>query len=356
MIGTTLKVGMDTSRVTRGLSKISRGFGAFSKQVGIGAARRVGERMTDLAGRLAMAVPGAIRDTSDYVSTLSDLSVKTGMSVKSLVELQEMFRVSGVQASDTTKVISQMADRLYEARTVGGMAKEALNELGFSAQDFKDKKLDESFFMIGKRVAEIAKSGDMQKATGLAAEIFGMKGGAELLKFFGDMDANIAKAQNNVKGLNLDLGEDGLVGSIDAFADAMGRFEAFRMRLGIGLITTMQKVFGEGYLDKLYDFMNNDVVPVVLHIAKTFGDFIQKIRESGDPLKAISDSLGNIAKSIGKAIGDGFRESLGEIASPRNLIKGLFGGPTAGRQESLGETNRLLARILEKTPGEAVFS
>lgn len=353
MIGTTLRVGMDTSRVTRGLSRISRGFGAFSKQVGIGAARRVGERMTDLAGRLAMAVPGAIRDTADYVSTLSDLSVKTGMSVKSLVELQEMFRVSGVQASDTTRVISQMADRLYEARTVGGMAKEALNELGFSAQDFKDKDLDEAFFMIGKRISELP---DMQKATGLAAEIFGMKGGAELLKFFKDMEPNIEKAQKNIAGLNLDLGQDGLVGRLDSFADAMGRFEAFRMRLGIGLITTMQKVFGENFLDKLYDFLNRDVVPVVLHIAKTFGDFIQKIRESEDPLKAISDSLGNIAKSIGKAIGDGFRESLGEIVSPKNLLKGLIGGPTAGRQESLAETNRLLARILEKQPGEAVFS
>ena len=356
MIGTTLKVGMDTSRVTRGLSKISRGFGAFSKQVGIGAARRVGERMTDLAGRLVMAVPGAIRDTADYVSELSDLSVKTDMSVKSLVELQEMFRVSGVQASDTTRVISQMADRLYEARTVGGMAKEALNELGFSAQEFKDKKLDESFFMIGKRIAEIAKNGDMQKATGLAAEIFGMKGGAELLKFFGDMDANIIKAQQNVKGLVFDLGEKGLVGSIDAFADAMGRFEMFRMRLGIGLISTLEKTFGAGYLDKFYDFLNNDVVPVVLQIAKTFGDFIQSIRESGDPLRAISDSLGNISKSIGKAIGDGFRESLGEIANPKNILKGFLGGKTASRQESLAETNRLLASILEKTPGEAVFS
>ena len=353
MIGTTLRVGMDTSRVTRGLSRISRGFGAFSRQVGIGAARRVGERMTDLAGRLIMAVPGAIRDTADYVSTLSDLSVKTGMSVKSLVELQEMFRVSGVQASDTTRVISQMADRLYEARTVGGMAKEALNELGFSAQDFKDKKLDESFFMIGKRIAEI---NDMQKATGLAAEIFGMKGGAELLKFFKDMEPNIAKAQKNIAGLNYDLGQEGLVGRLDSFADAMGRFEAFRMRLGIGLITTMQKVFGENFLDKLYDFLNNDMVPVVLQIAKTFGDFIQKIRESGDPLKAISDSLGNIAKSIGQAIGDGFRESLGEIVSPKNILKGLIGGPTASRQESLSETNRLLAKILDKTPGEAVFS
>ena len=356
MIGTTLKVGMDTSRVTRGLSKISRGFGAFSKQVGIGAARRVGERMTDLAGRLVMAVPGAIRDTANYVSELSDLSVKTDMSVQSLVELQEMFRVSGVQASDTTRVISQMADRLYEARTAGGMAKEALNELGFSAQDFKDKKLDESFFMIGKRIAEIAKHGDMQKATGLAAEIFGMKGGAELLKFFGDMDANIIKAQQNVKGLVFDLGEEGLVGSIDAFADAMGRFEMFRMRLGIGLINTLEKTFGAGYLDKFYDFLNNDVVPVVLQIAKTFGDFMQSIRESGDPLKAISDSLGNISKSIGKSIADGFRESLGEMISPRAMLKGIFGGKTASRQESLAETNRLLASILDKTPGEAVFS
>lgn len=353
MIGTTLRVGMDTSRVTRGLSKISRGFGAFSKQVGIGAARRVGERMTDLAGRLVMAVPGAIRDTADYVSTLSDLSVKTGMSVKSLVELQEMFRVSGVQASDTTRVISQMADRLYEARTVGGMAKEALNELGFSAQDFKDKKLDEAFFMIGKRISELP---DMQKATGLAAEIFGMKGGAELLKFFKDMEPNIEKAKKNIAGLNFDLGEEGLVGRLDSFADAMGRFEAFRMRLGIGLISTVQKVMGDNFLDQFYDFLNNDVVPVVLHIAKTFGNFIKDIRESGDPLKAISDSLGNIAKSIGKAIGDGFRESLGEIVSPKNILKGLIGGPTAGRQESLAETNRLLARILEKQPGEAVFS
>lgn len=346
---------MDTSKVTRGLSKISRGFGAFSKQVGIGATRRVGEKMTDLAGRLAMAIPGTIRDTAEFVSNLDNLERKTGMSAQQLVILGEKMRLAGVETSDVSDSISNLAEKLYEAQTEGGTVKKALNDLGFSAYDFKNKRLDESFEMIGKSVATLSDD-QLPKMTWALAQIFGGDVGMEMVKLFRNYDEATRKATLNTMGLNQQLGEDGIIGRVDEMADAMGRFQMFRMRVGLGLISTMEKVFGRGYMDKFFDFLNNDVVPVVLFIAKKFGDFIQSIRESGDPLKAISDSLGNIAKSIGKSIGDGFRESLGEIANPKNILKGFLGGKTASRQESLAETNRLLASILEKTPGEAVFS
>lgn len=355
MIGTTLKVGMDTTAVSRGLSRISSGFGRFARTIGRGAAERVGHRMTDLAGRVALAIPGTIKDTADYVSTLSDLATKTGMSVKSLVELQEMMRVAGVQTSDTTKAIGQMADRLYEARTIGGEAKRALNDMGFSAQEFKNKKLDESFYMIGKRIAEIA-GNDQQRAFGLMGDMFGIRQGGELLKLFNDFETAQAQMLNNTKTLTGQLGDAYVVDQLDKLADAMGRFETLRMSMGIAMIESLEKSFGPRWMDNLFDFLQNKVLPVVIKIIEYVGNFIERIRKGE---LGIGNMFAGIAESIGKGIAKGFQDAMSELNPIKKLDpRSWFGGGTTAMssQESLKTTNHLLKRILDKTPSTPAFS
>ena len=355
MIGTTLKVGMDTSRVTRGLSKISRGFGAFSKQVGIGATRRVGEKMTDLAGRLAMAIPGTIRDTAEYISNLDSLRMKTGMSAQELILLEEKMRLAGVETSDTSDAISNLAEKLYEARTEGGSAKEALNDLRFAATEFEDLSLDEAFDKIGKRVAKMGKH-EIPKMTWALAQIFGGDVGMELVKAFRNYEEVTNDAITNTVAMRELVGREGLVGDIDKFNDSMGRFRMLKMQMGIGIIDALTAGTGKQFLDDMFNVLQNDVLPVIMEITKKFGDFIGKIRESGDPLGAIAESLKGISKSIGKSIADGFRESLGEMISPGAMIKGLFKGKTAMGTLDSREAIQLLAKIERKLPVEATFS
>ena len=50
-INTTVKVGFDGTAVKSGLKNIGGMFGKFSKEVGIGATRKVGELGTDLLGK-----------------------------------------------------------------------------------------------------------------------------------------------------------------------------------------------------------------------------------------------------------------------------------------------------------------
>lgn len=346
---------MDTSAVTRGLSKISRGFGAFSKQAAIGATRRVGEKLTDLAGRLVMAVPGAIKDTANFVSNLSDLERKTGMSAQQLVVLGEKMRLAGVETTDVSDSISNLAEKLYEAQTEGGTVKKALNDLGFSAQEFKNKNLDESFEMIGRKV-ETLSDDQLPKMTWALAQIFGGDVGMEMVKMFRNYDEFVSEATHNTKGLNEQLGKEGVVGRVDDMSKAMGRFQNFRMRLGLGLIDTMEKIFDVGFMDKFFDFLNNDVVPVVLNIAETFGNFVKEMRESGDPLKVIAESLKNLGTMIGEAIANGFKASMGDMFKLPELPK-LFGG---GGRTAMGggdsEVIKYLASIDRKTPVEPTFA
>jgi hypothetical protein len=93
-IGTTLKVGFDAAAVRKGFSGLGGMFsGAMRgfRQIGIGAARDVGARMTDLLGRVLMAVPQGIKETLDWAGNLTDTRLSTAIqtSINNAIRQQE---------------------------------------------------------------------------------------------------------------------------------------------------------------------------------------------------------------------------------------------------------------------------
>ena len=347
-IGTTVKVGFDASAVRAGMGGLK---GLFSgamrgmRQVGIGAARQIGTGMTDTLGRILMAIPEGIKETMDWAGNLNDMSAQTGVAVSKLILMEEALRMAGAEAKDTSRMISTLADNLNEARDSTGPARDALNKLGFLAEDFANVPIDEAFEMIGKKAASLPD--DFRGLEGIMADLFGAKMGFKLIRFFRDFEGGMKAAENNVGKFANRL--DTTAGGYDQMSDALGRFKMrWRETMSI-IIDQANAAFGTNWIDEMFDSLS----PEKLRMTITW------LREELANLFT-GDGFDKMLRGMGRAIGEGIRESFTTM-TPGSMIKGMFGGgPTAatsGRGEEVGpridRSNALLQRIVEKKGGWA---
>ena len=347
-IGTTVRVGFDASAVRAGMGGLK---GLFSgamrgmRQVGIGAARQIGVGMTDTLGRILMAIPEGIKETMDWAGNLNDMSAQTGVAVSKLILMEEALRMAGAEAKDTSRMISTLADNLNEARDSTGPARDALNKLGFLAEDFADVPIDKAFEMIGKKAASLPD--DFRGLEGIMADLFGAKMGFKLIRFFRDFEGGMKAAENNVGKFASRL--DTTAGGYDQMSDALGRFKMrWRETMSI-IIDQANAAFGTNWIDDMFDSLS----PEKLRMTITW------LREQLASLFT-GDGFDNMLRGMGRAIGEGIRESFTTM-TPGSMIKGMFGGgPTAatsGRGEEVGSridrSNALLQKIVEKKGGWA---
>lgn len=349
-IGTTLAISFDASAVRKGFAGLGGMFaGAMRgfRQVGIGAAREVGSRMTDMLGRVLMAVPDGIRETMDWAGNLTDMSAQTGVAVSKLVLMEEALRLAGASARDTSMIISRLADNLSEARDETGPARDALNKLGFLAEDFANVPIDKAFEMIGKRAASLPK--DFRGLEGIMADLFGARMGFKLIRFFRDFDGGMKMAENNVGAFANRL--DTTAGGYDEMSDALGRFQMrWRETMSI-VIDQMGGTFGTDWVDKMFDSLSPEKVRQSLVFLR---------EEISGMFKG--DGISGMLRGAGRSIGEGIAESLKGM-SAGSVIRGLFtGGPTASntgggsfdKLVSQGETQTgLLRQIATKKAGWA---
>lgn len=341
MIGTTFKLGFDGTSVSRGLGKLSgsmaRGFG----KIATGAMERVGHRMTDLMGRIVMAIPETLKETADWAGGLTDMSTATGMSVEELVLLEEKFRLAGVQAKESGAVVSRFALNLKTAATEGGSAAEALRALGFNGQTFRNAKLGDAFDAIAQKIAVMASS--MDNVEGVMADLFGAKLGYQQLKLFRDYAAVTKQAENNVGRLAKAQGS-GLAVALDNWSDAIGRVESFKRSLSSIALDEFFKVTGGA--DGVNDFFD-----------KTDPEkFRQRIAEIMKTIKGVFEdpgkAFGDVFRNIGKHIGDGIKESFKGTLSIKDLFSSNAPKPAGKQSDALPELQRhtvLLKQIRDES-------
>lgn len=369
MIGTTLKLGFDGTSVARGLGNISGLVGRFGKQIAIGATRRIGEGMTDMLGKIVTALPDAIKETADWAGNLTDMATQTGVSVEKLVLLEEALRLSGGQAADTSRMISVLADNLSTAATAGGPAADALKALGFEADELSRMGVDEAFYKIGKRVAELNKltrtpitfidpdTGEQitkivettEKMKGLEtvmSDLFGAKMGYKLLRFFKDFDGSMGQATNNVGKLGHAI-NDGLAVDMDNFSDSLGRFETLKRSLSsIVLSEIFRSTGGSNGVNRLFDFLDPEKIrPQIESFVSMIGRNLEVLLSQD-----LTTSLGDLMRNLGKSFGEGIRDSL--KISVKDFLPGFGGGKTAsndGTGPLIEDTNSILTDIRKNT-------
>lgn len=346
MIGTTVKVGFDSTAVGRGMSNMSRMLGRGLGRIGIGAMERVGHRVTDLMGRIVMAIPEALKETADWAGNMTDMSAQTGMSVENLVVLEEKLRLAGASANDTSRIISTLASSIHEATTENGPAAEAIRALGLDIQDLAHLKPDQVFDAIGQRAAELPD--DFKGLENIMEDLFGARMGFKLIRFFKTYDESNARAEKSTREFGKVL-SGGLAVQMDELSDALGRWTTFKRQLSSIFLGEMFRVTGgSGGVDRIFDFLDAEKLrPKVTEFFNMIGRNLEVFLSQD-----LSTSFGDVFKNIGKQLGEGIKESIGDSLS----LKGLLGFETASNTSSvsdpiavLKESNKLLTEIRDKS-------
>ena len=339
-IGTTVKVGFDASAVRAGMGGLK---GLFSgamrgmRQVGIGAARQIGAGMTDLLGRVLMAIPEGVKETMDWAGDLNDMSQQTGVSIDRLVLLQEALRLSGAEAADTSRMISTLAVNIGEAMRETGPAQDALRKLGFKMTEFKGIGIDEAFEKIGRRAGEM--SWGMGELETTMADLFGAKMGYKLIRFFRDFDGGMEKARLNVGDFAGRIKES--AEGYDDMGDALGRFSMrWKELISVGLDEVVG-LFGKDWIDQAFDWASPEKVRAGISALKAgFTEFVGWVQGGG---------FKTIFQDIGRMIGDGIMESMKSMnpfGSSGGIWK-LFSGNQSS--SSGGDLSQLITQGVEQT-------
>ena len=164
----TIDVSANTAKLQGGMTKAQNQMqytiNKMKKSLGVlsGALAAVG----GISGFGAM-----IKSQIDAADKTAKLASKLSMTTESLSSLQYAAKFSGVEIGGLDSAISAMTRRLNNfARTGGGAAKTALEELGFTQEQIKSfKTADESFIAIAEKLSKLEPG--MQK-TAIAQDIF----------------------------------------------------------------------------------------------------------------------------------------------------------------------------------------
>jgi hypothetical protein len=349
-INTTVKVGFDGTAVKTGLKNIGGMFGKFSKEVGIGAARKVGEFGTDLWGKALgffAETPGMFMD---YAGDLKDLSTLTDVSVNKLQILQEAFRLAGVGSIDAGKSIGILAKAIYEASEQaksgeGGDMVDLFDSLKIGIEELSRMKPDEQI----ERIFAAMKDANMPMGQqfDIMQKLVG-KGGVKMLKAFRDnFPATMQEAESNLASFGkLAKNEtDGL----EALGDQVGRLPTVKMALFRNLLNG---IFGANSgstaadeLKKLFDSImtgGDSVQKFGASMRKQF-DYISK-NGFGQVFKDMQTGIGNFATDIGDKIGKSF------AAAVDNYFKGTMIGNMISKTSTPSATPTVQQQFEKNNP------
>lgn len=138
------------------------------------------------------------QEVADKVNLITDMSVSTGLAVESLENLQLMARGTGVSIQGMERGFVTFARNLADARDGIGPLSEAMDELGFDANQFEDT--DEAFQAVMKSIDGVKDSA--QKAR-LMNDAFGMSS-KDLSKA---MQMQFGQAGKTLDDMGLRIGE-----------------------------------------------------------------------------------------------------------------------------------------------------
>ncbi|PCJ29607.1 MAG: hypothetical protein COA94_01005 [Rickettsiales bacterium] len=212
-------------RVTfRGVDKTKQAFGRIKKN--FKDMEKLSSKVTRGFGGIGMAIGAAfgtralkkIIDTGDQIGKLS---LRLGATTEGLSELKYAAEMTGVEFNSLSTGLQRMTRRVSEAALGTGSAKDALIELGLSAEHMNSLKPEQQFELIANAMSEVTNESDKVR---LAMKLFDTEGVA-LLQTMEHGAEGIRKLREEARKLGLSLsGED--TKAMEAFNDSLGKLQA----------------------------------------------------------------------------------------------------------------------------------
>ncbi len=326
-LGATLKVKMDTSDVGRGLSgmksKVSRAFGAI-KRVGMVAFGAIAAAATGLAAAAVSA--------TNFVRSVEQMAIQTGLSVKEVLDLRHAFKLVNVDAEQAADVMSEFQKRLAEANLGQGEAIMGLDALGLSIKEMRDLSTIEAFERALRAAAEMT---DQDMAMMAMDKLFGSKG-FEILRLARQFDIMMEAARKGTTGL-ASLFED--TSKFAAFEQSMARASLFAREIQMRLVNALP-------LEKIGEVIDG---------ADLDGLGEKMTEELDEFLKAPEAKFVEWGIFIGRAIGEGIIVGMVEFLTSAEGLKTMaetFTGPGILLRNLKGKAETEKGDTLKRTPAE----
>lgn len=198
--GIQVRIGADTSGLESGMKRAGNTVKRGAQQLR-DSANQYAKWGAAAAAASAVAAAAIYRSTSQQIDQLAKTSDRLGIATENLQALQFAAEQTGVETRTLEMGLQRMTRRISEAAQGSGEAKDAIKELGLSAQDLARMSPDQQFSAIAGAMQGVAEQGDKVR---LAMRLFDSEGVALINTLDGgkeSLDAFAAEAER--LGLNL---------------------------------------------------------------------------------------------------------------------------------------------------------
>lgn len=236
-----VRVGADTSGLTRGLNEASGKLGDFEK-----SAAATGKAVGALAA--AAIAAGAAISTAlavkgfQAVDALDEMAEKAGTTVSSLQSLQLALGEAGVNSDQTQAAIKKLNLAIGEAQSGNVKAQSTFNKLGLSVAELAALPADQRFAAIADSVSKYGNAADQAV---ISSEIFGAKLGPDLAAAMAQGGDAIRQASSDIEAMGLamsDIDAAQVANAMDAFGRAQGVVDAVSNKLAVELAPLLDAV------------------------------------------------------------------------------------------------------------------
>lgn len=244
---------------------VAKGFAAVGTAVAAGLAAVV-------AGTTAAVAKGV-----EYSGSLVDLAERLGMTVTATQDMVGAMGQLGFSSSDTTAMFEKLQKAVVDAQDPASKAAKIFKDIGVSADDLKNKSLDQIFRQVVDGTSELTTQTERAE---VAMTLFG-KSGAKL----GEL----------------------LTAGLPALDEANAKFEELGLRLGEDVVYAANSV-GDSFdiMDKAFSVLSTqitaDLAPVINGLIEDFAKLIGEFVKSGTASRIVEQGLAIIDAAIGTVI------------------------------------------------------
>jgi len=304
------------SSITRSMSTLKGGL------AGLGAAVSV--------GGFAKIVSASI----DAADNINNLSIRLGASTEALSQYQLVAESTGVTFQTLTTGWQRMTRRIAEAANGTGEAKDALRELGLSAQDLNNLKPEQQFELIADAMGGVGKQSDKVR---LAMKLFDTEG-VSLLQTMEGGSAAMRKMRADADALGKTLDKETAQSAAEA-NKAMVRLGAVFQGVGKQIVAALAPA-----ITAVVNWLTVAIPKAVKVVGDAFNSLIAFISKAGSGityvLAAIENDLSSLAAAAGfDTLSKGFKRAANDYYSLSKNLEGfaLSLGKSATAQDLLND-------------------
>lgn len=349
MIGEKIKIGFDGSEVKRGLGgimggfgKLKRGIGRATRQVGVGAARRMGSDLFGFVINGLQAIPNELGNLSMLNKELDVMAQSTGVAKDEYLAMrQAMSKATGKDLEDAADDMRDISERIGEAladpeSTPG----KSMRGMGIFYDDIAGKNIVDQIELISKKFSELKSERGPADAMFQINELLGEQAGKKLIPFFLNYEKGMKDAREITKGFAGQIGR--LSPDLESIFDIKQSIGRKFSELALGVLEAFKAAGAEA--KSISDLIDSiDVAGIAKDIANFIADGVNAIKEDG-LWEWIKSKMSELGDWLSQVIGDGISKAIGNIM-PDFSIKGLFGGGGGSKDSDGGTFGRILDKV-----------